>query len=383
MSETNNCFEQTTVSIRKLTRLLEVSCSLNSIDLDLLLQQVVDAAVELTRAEMGGMLVLHDGQEGFEYFKVSGWPKEPDGFPTGAGVLSIPYLSGKALLEDDIRRHPNAVGTPPGHPNVQAFLAVPLCVHDKPLGSLFVGNGPGGNVFSEEDRYLLKAFATQAAVVIENTRLYERSEKLAILEERNRIAHSLHETVVQYLFTIGLEAERGMNQTQASEEQLSTIRKLALRASDELRSAIFALTSISIANQEGLPTILRELANEFERSTGIQVSLLIPDHLGKVPSQVHNAVYRIVREALSNVQKHADANAVAITISRTTGKLTLVIQDNGQGVDFTQTGGLHFGLLTMKEVAENASGCVEIFNNEDDVGTIVRAIFPLSEEVDV
>ncbi|NOY98596.1 MAG: GAF domain-containing sensor histidine kinase [Chloroflexi bacterium] len=367
-------------AIHRLTRVIEVSCALSSIDIDVLLKRVVDAAVELTNAEMGGLLVLDENTEQFEYFKVSGWPYEPKGFPSGKGILGIPYREGDILLERNIHEHAKAVGVPEGHPDIKAFLAVPLKIRTKLLGSLFVGNEDSDKIFSEEDKHLLVAFATQVAVVIENARLYNRSEKLAILEERNRIARSLHETVVQYLFTIGLETERCLGRSEECDQHLTKIRRLSERASDELRSAIFTLSTISHTNPKGLSAILVDLIKEFEQNSGIKTTLLTPDTLPNVPATVNDAVYRIVREALFNIQKHAQAMAAVVTLSADKDELTVVIQDNGRGLDAENVDGLHFGLLTMREVTAHARGELSITNNEDDIGTIVRAVFPLKEE---
>lgn len=363
--------------IHQLTRMIEVSCLLTSkLDLSALLQRVVDAAVELTNAEMGGMLVLDEKHEKFEYFKVSGWPLEPKGFPTGKGILGIPYETGVAIMEEDVRKHPKAIGTPAGHPDIASFIAVPLIVRDRALGSLFVGNKPGDKVFSDDDKFLLSAFASQAAVVIENTRLYKRSEEMVVYEERRRIAQSLHETVVQYLFTIGLEAEHCRLKPEDCERQLETIRRLAERASEELRSAIFALSSSVTTQYKALPAILGDLVEAFENKTATQISLLLPDELPEIQPMVVEAIYRITREALSNIQKHAHATAVVITLTINHDSLALAIQDNGRGIDTSESDGLHFGLLTMQQVAKNAQGEIYILKNEDDVGTVVRAEFP-------
>jgi len=363
--------------IHQLTRMIEVSCLLTSeIDLSALLQRVVDAAVELTNAEMGGMLVLDEKHEKFEHFKVSGWPLEPKGFPSGKGILGIPYKTGEALMERDISKHPKAIGTPAGHPDVASFIAVPLKVRERSLGSLFVGNKPGDKVFSEDDKFLLSAFASQAAVVIENTRLYNRSEELAVYDERRRIAQSLHETVVQYLFTIGLEAEHCRLNPEDCKKQLETIRRLAERASEELRSAILALSSNITTKHKALPSILADLVEEFESKTATQISLLTPDKLPEIQPPIVEAIYRIAREALSNIQKHAHATAVVITLTVNHDSISLAIQDNGRGIDTSKSDGLHFGLVTMQQVAKNAKGEVFIIGNEDDVGTVVRAEFP-------
>ncbi len=365
--------------LKRLASVVETSCALaENVDLDSLLQRIVDSAAELTGAELGGLLVLNQENTGYEYFKVTGCSDEPSGFPTGNGILSMPYKEGISLKLDNVRKHPRAVGTPPGHPEVEAFIGVPLRIRDKVLGSLFVGKGPGRGIFLEGDENLLMAFAAQASLTIENTRLYERAEELARLQERKRIAQSLHETVVQYLFSIELEASRHLGQREPCWRKLLTIQHLAERASDELRGAIFALSSTLSVSEKGLLVILKELTQKFEETSEVQASLLLPPDLPEIPPAVNEAIYRIVSEALSNVRKHSQASAVVVTLSYDKSFISIAIQDNGCGLDLRKETGLHFGLLTMKQVANNAGGEITITNNEDDTGTVIRAIFPLS-----
>ncbi len=367
--------------LKRLASVVETSCALaENVDLDSLLQRIVDSAAELTGAKLGGLLVLNQENTGYEYFKVTGCSNEPDGFPTGNGILSMPYKEGIPLKLDDIREHSQAVGTPPGHPEIQAFIGVPLRIRDKVLGSLFVGKGPGKGVFFDEDENLLMAFAAQAALTIENTRLYERAEELARLQERKRIAESLHETVVQYLFSIELEASRRLGQREPCWRKSLTIQHLAERASDELRSAIFALSSTLSANKKGLSVLLKDLMQEFEETSGIQASLLLPPNLIETSPTINEAIYRIVIEALSNVKKHSHASVVVVTLSYDKSFLSIAIQDNGRGLNFRKKAGPHFGLLTMKQAANNAGGEIAIINNEDDTGTVIRATFPLNKE---
>jgi len=378
-----NCAEYTSEKLNRLTRIVEVSFALSSdIALEPLLQKIVDSATELTRAEFGGLLVLSNSSDKYEYFKVSGAFK-PHGFPAGTGILSLPYKEGTPLMLDDIRTHPNAVGTPPGHPPVKAFIGVPLRFRNKSLGSLFVGNGPGQDKFSREDQTLLTAFASQAAIAIENTRLYKRSQQLARLKERKRIAQSLHETVAQYLFTIGLEAEKCLAQAGPCRATLALIQRLADRANEELRGAVFTLSRDTSITKESLSTLLSELIQEFENTSGVKALLIFPKVRPQVPFPVKEAVYRIVREALTNVQKHAMASAVAVTVSHEGGMLSVAIQDNGKGFQTSESSGIHFGLLTMEQLASNANGKLIIVNNDDDIGTVVRVTFPLRENKEI
>lgn len=371
--------------VEQLSRLVEVSKSVAAqLDLDPLLQQIVDTATELVHAQMGGLLVLKEDGESFEFFKVSGWPHKPRGFPTGAGILSLPYRRGTPLRVDDARNHPRAMGFPSYHPEVGAFLSVPLLRKGQALGALFVGNAPGCSTFSGEDEELLLVFAGQAATAIENARLYAQAEELARLRERQRIARALHETVAQMLFTIGLETEWCLKHPSPDGEarqKLQTIRRLAARSSDELRSAIFALRSRYLPRGEGLVPLLREQVSEFEAESGIAATLIVPDGFPSLPPLVGEAAYRIVRESLSNVRKHARASAVMVSLHYDGETVTVTVQDNGVGLAEplaleADDHNLHFGVTTMRQLTAQAQGDFFIANN-DDQGVMVKARFAI------
>jgi len=196
------------------------------------------------------------------------------------------------------------------------------------------------------------------------------------LEERKRIAQSLHETVAQYLFTIGLEAEKCMEQHGPCEETMAMIQRLADKANDEIRSAVFTLSMESSLLRESLSTTLSELVREFENTSGVRTSLILPPSLPRIPFRVKEAIYRITREALTNVRKHAHASMAAVTVSYEDGRLAVAVQDDGKGFQVKEDGNIHFGLLTMEQLASNAGGEITISNN-DDVGTVVRVSFPI------
>jgi signal transduction histidine kinase len=377
--------------VEQLSRLIDVYKSVAAqLDLDPLLQQIVDTATRLVDAELGGLLVLSEGEsqgeggEPFQFFKVSRWPTEPQGFPTGDGILSLPYRLGVPLRLDDVRSHPQTLGFPPYHPQVRAFLSVPLMRKDRSLGALFVGNGPGGSTFGPDDEELLLAFAAQATIAIENARLYAQAEELARLRERQRIAQALHDTVAQMLFTVGLEVERCLSHPSPEEEtrqRLETVRHLAARSSHELRSAIFALRSPYLAKGDGLVDLLNERVVEFQAQSGIAATLIVPPDFPSMPPLVSEAAYRIVSESLSNVRKHARASAVFVSLYCDGESVIVTIQDDGVGLNEPALpgktdGDLHFGVATMRQLTEKAQGDFSIANS-DDAGVTVKACLPV------
>ena len=369
-----------------LSRLTRVCSSLAvHLDLELLTQCLADCATQLAEAQMGGFVLLGEDGKDVESFKISGWPHKPDGFPRTVCIHSISCRQGVSLRLNDALSHPLAIGRPPNHPQVGPFLSVPLVRNSDTLGAVFVGNEPGGPTFGPDEESLLVAFSAQAAMAVENARRYAQAERLARLRERQRIAQSLHDTLAQMLFTIGLEAEwcvENLGPDGEGHRRIEIIRRLAGRSGDELRSAIFALRSRYVPGDDGLVELLQEQVAEFEAHSGIAATLIVPTRFRSLPRLVSEAVYRIVRESLSNVHKHAQASAVVVSLHRDHDSVTVTIQDNGIGLAEPQSleaddRDLHFGVVTMRQVAAQVQGDVRIGNN-DDLGVIVKARFPVA-----
>jgi len=266
----------------------------------------------------------------------------------------------------------------------RSSLAVPLLIKDEVYGGVeLYYSAP--REFSVEEVGLVVALADQAALAIETARLYVQADELARLQERQRIAQALHDTVAQILFSIGLETERCISNPSLDGEtgqRIQTIRRLVARSSEELRSAIFALHNPDLKGGHGLVQLIQDQVNDFQARSGIAATLIVPSELLSLPSPVGEAVYRTVREALSNVRKHAHASAVVVSLHCDDGVLAVTIQDDGVGladplVLEANESSLHFGVATMRQLAAQAHGEFLIANNEDQ-GVMVKARFPIS-----
>jgi two-component sensor histidine kinase len=339
-------------------RLMRIASSIAAqLDLDPLLQEIVDTAAEFIGAEFGGILVL-DEQDPARYkvLRIHGWPTPCDlAQPQGRGILGLPHKEGRPLRLAQIDQHPASVGVPAGHPPIGPFLGVPLRFRDHVLGSLFLGQRLGHPPFTPQDEALL-------------TRLYAKAEEMARLQERERLAHDLHDTVAQIFYSIGLEAERGLEASNAGRAPLShleAVHRMAARGSVEVRSAIFALARST--DQEPLPYVLQTLVQEFEES------------------EMRGAVVRVVQEALANVRKHAQATMVLVSLASDNNTLTVTVQDNGIGIsparlpDVMQGGGYHVGVFTLRTMVERAGGGLSLMNGEEG-GLVLKAQLPLPQD---
>ena len=355
------------------------------LDLAPLLQEIVDAAVEFVGAEFGGILVLEEEDPTrYEVLRVHGWPI-PCGLaqPQGRGILGLLHREGRPLRLARVDQHPASVGVPDGHPSIGPFLGVPLRFRDRVLGGLFLGQRLGQPPFTLEDEALLTGLADLASVAIENARLYARSEEMARLRERERLAHDLHDTVAQLFYSVGLEAERGLEAAAAGRSPLAhleAIHRMAAEGSAGVRSAIFELARN--AGQEPLSSALQTLLQKFEEATAIETCLVLPPQLALPDLALRGMVVDVVREALSNVRKHAQATMVLVGLASTDDTLTITVQDNGVGIppsrlpDVIQGDGYHVGIFTLRTLVERAGGQLMLANGEEG-GLVLKAQVPL------
>ena len=266
---------------------------------------------------------------------------------------------------------------------MRSFLAIPLISELRPIGALLVGDRRP-RTFTLDHEQLLTMLAGSAVIALENARTHERAQELTRLHERQQIVQTLHDTVLQMLFTIGLEAESCLKLpglAQDARAKLGLIGKLAARSSHELRNAMLPLAISNLAVGAGLVALLEEAVRDFQVRTGIATTLVVPAEFAYPPSLIGEAIYRIVRESFSNVRKHAQASAVIVSLQSAETSISVTIQDNGIGLARPASlengeGGLHFGMVAMRQLALQAGGEFLIDNN-DDQGVIVRATFPL------
>ena len=261
-------------------------------------------------------------------------------------------------------------------PESRSRLGVPLQVKDRLIGLFCIDHREPGR-YSARDAELALAIANHAAIAIENARLYEQARQLAIAEERQRLARELHDSVSQVLFGIGLgaHAATALVETQPGQakDALEYIRSLAEAGLTEMRALIFELRPESL-EQEGLVAALQRQQSLLWLRHGVKVEAsLCPEPAASL--EVKEALYRIGREALQNVVKHALVNEVQLTLQATAEGLVLEVQDQGMGFDPSGAFPGHLGLQSMRERAARLGANVEI-QSEPGRGTKVRICIP-------
>jgi two-component system nitrate/nitrite sensor histidine kinase NarX len=212
----------------------------------------------------------------------------------------------------------------------------------------------------------------QAAVAIKNARLYEQAKKLAVLEERQRLARDLHDAVSQTLWSASLIADVLPVLWEQDEDEgrrnLKDLKDLTRAARDEMRGLLLELRPGSLT-QTALPDLLSELVRTVRKRTSATITLNISGK-EEVPANVQIAFYRIAQEALNNVVKHSDATEVNIDLEFRYDRIKLLIHDNGRGFDHGQALIGHFGLGIIHERAASIGASARI-NSQIGQGTEV------------
>lgn len=256
-------------------------------------------------------------------------------------------------------------------------MAVPMILADRLIGVLYVASDEAGR-FNEADVQVMGTLTDLIAVAIENARLYEKAQALAVLEERNRLARELHDSVSQALYGIGLGARTARmlldRNPDRVAEPLDYVLSLAEAGLTEMRALIFQLRPESIEN-EGLVTALSKQASSLQARHGIQVTLELGEE-PQLPLEIKQALYLVAREAMHNTVKHAKAKHVILRIQCGPDRCVLEICDDGVGFDTRQSYPGHYGLHTMAERVEQLRGVCSI-DSAPGCGTTVRVEIPL------
>jgi len=252
---------------------------------------------------------------------------------------------------------------------MQSWMWVPLAVKGRLIGGVGVAETTK-NYFTDHHAALGLSVADQAAITMVNAELYGHSQALAVLEERQRLARSLHDAVNQSLFSASLIADvlpRVWNRDQeVAQRSLEDLRRLTRNAMVEMRALLAELRPSTLIDSD-LVDLLRSLGRELTDRTNLPVAV---SATGKfiLPAEIQNAFTHICQEALNNVARHANASQVEIGLKQVRTVIEVCIHDNGQGFDTTQIFSGHYGLSMMRERAE-AAGLLLSVTSQPGQGT--------------
>jgi signal transduction histidine kinase len=350
------------------------------------LQLLAESARELAGARYAA-IGIPDGEGGFAAFIHTGMSDELVAqigpLPRSHGVLAAMLSETEPYRTPDIRTDPRFEWWPDAHPRMTSFLGVPVVSHGQVIAAFYLTDKIGASEFTLDDQATIEMLAAHAAIAIENARLYERSRELSVIEERNRLARELHDSVIQMLFSISLTAEAVTDLIDRSpsqaKTQAETLRDLAREASQEMRSLIFELRPAELESDGLLPT-LRKHIDVVWRVSHKEIELRDEGYVCQ-PLALEKELFRIVQEALNNAVKHSEASHIAVSLGIDEGQVAIAVEDNGVGFnpDDPLIRTRRLGLTTMAERTEALGGRMRI-KSKRGKGTRVLVEAPVAIE---
>jgi signal transduction histidine kinase len=364
-------------AVERLSALDEATRAIAGVlDLDRVLRSIVDHVRELAGATYAA-LGIFDERGVIDRFITSGLDEAARQAigppPRGHGLLGALLRERRSIRLADLTVDPRSVGVPPSHPSMRSFLGVPILASGRSVGNLYLTDKIGSSDFSDDDQELVEQFAVHAGIAIENARLHDQVQRLAIIEERERIGRDLHDGIIQSLYAVGLSLEdlpdlMEESPSEAAERVDRAIESLNLTIRD-IRNFIFGLRP-ELLERADLGTALGALADEFRLNT-----------LVDMPPDERTQLLQIARECLSNIARHSKATRAMLSLRELDGWLVLEVRDNGRGFDPTTVRGPgHQGLPNMRGRAHALGGELAI-DSELGAGTrIIVSLPPRDQE---
>jgi signal transduction histidine kinase len=353
----------------KLRRIIEAMLLIGA-DLDLpdLLRHVIEEARSITGAHYGAIGVLNSERTALAEFITVGLAPEDEvrigDRPKGLGVLGLVISDPEALRIADLNSHPNRSGFPLNHPPMTSFLGVPIRVREEVYGNLYLTDKVGWSEFTNDDLVLTEALALAAGIAVENARLHQSVKVTSIQDDRQRLAGDLHDRVIQRLFGAGLSLQgiAGAANNDGLSDRLNAVITEIDDTIREIRSTIFELSLID--PEQGIRAQIIALLRELSQVVGFEVRSAFdgPVDAG-ISDDVAEHLLATVREAVTNIGRHADATKADVLLSVHGDLCRLQVSDNGRGMGGTGTTAGGLGLNNMRRRAEKLQGHLELTGN--------------------
>lgn len=350
------------------------------LDLEAVLQLIVDQVRDLADAEYAALGIIGwDGR--LERFVTSGISearrREIGDLPHGRGLLGLIIQEGQSIRIPNIAVDPRRHGFPPNHPAMRNFLGVPIRVRGEAIGNFYLTNKRNAEEFGADDQAVVERFASHAAIAIDNARLHEQVRRLAVVEERDRIGRDLHDGVMQRLYAVTISLD---DVPELMHEAPAEARIRVDRAIGSLQSAIGDIRGFvydmrpQLQAPGDLRRALEAVADEMGPIGSNGVEVTVADEV-TLPAEAAAELVTIVREALSNVGRHAGATSAQVELSRAGSAARLSVSDDGRGFDTAATRGPdHHGLNNMRERALALGGR---FSVQSSLGGGTRVVVEL------
>ena len=351
-----------------------------SADLTEILQRLAQRAKEVTAADYAAISTFDD--EGiltrFIYTGIEDDAARRLGDPPkGRGLLGELATCERPLRLQHLQLHAASAGWPAGHPDMDAFLGVPIRVGGRTIGSLYMTRIRGQQEFTEADEAAAAVLSLQAAVSLASALARERSNRLFLLEERARIAHDLHDGTIQTLYALGLECDSLANRPDFPDEARSALSSVVTRLNELIGDIRGYITMLEAATTSAEPELTRDLAFIIRQIVPPSIATVVNISAAALQlftlRETEDLLY-VAREALSNAMRHGAPSKIAVDLRQSNDATVLTIQDNGVGFDqATVRKGL--GSVTMRTRADRLGADLTVIGIPG-MGTTVRVSIP-------
>ena len=344
--------------------------------LSTLLLSIVENACALVGARYGALGVVSADGRSLSRFLTHGVDEttrqEIGRLPHGEGILGEVIRTGELLRVENLHEHPSAAGWPDAHPDMTHFLGVPITTNDgRVFGNLYLTDPLSGETFSEEDEDVVAAFGRAAGLVIDQAQLRHQLRESTLNEERARLARELHDTVIQRLFGVGLALQLTLTGSldDVSREHANTALDDLDVTIREIRTTIF---EIDRDEEEHLPLDkrVRALCDEVTSRLDVESTILVAEGIdAELDRAAARSTIAALREALSNVARHARASHVEVELVVVGAFVELTVRDDGVGFGSEHAPGRGLGNL-LERAKEFGGTC--LVNSALGEGTFVR-----------
>jgi signal transduction histidine kinase len=350
------------------------------LSLDELLPYLANSLQQTFNYSVVSIFLLDSSQEGVVLKAGAGGHGEaiPLGFMArlGEGIVGMVAKSGEPWNVGDVASEPGYVPSRELR-DTRAEIAVPIKLGASTFGVLDV-QSTTLDAFDEIDLFTVQTLGDQLAIAIENARLYQESRDVAVIEERNRMAREIHDTLAQGFTGIVLQLEAAeqalAEDNKDAQQHLDRARALAKESLKAARRSVWALRPRELEQLPLVAAIRREI-EQFTQDTGVRASLNTAGDSRNPSAEIENALLRICQEALTNVRRHAQASRVEIGLAFDEGGVRLSIDDDGAGFDPDARIEDRFGLISMGERAKLLGGAL-IVSSEKGKGTHLEVTIP-------
>ncbi len=373
---------------RELAILNEIAKALNqSTDLDEALHTALAQVVNLFELQTGWIWLLHEETEQPYLAAAQNLPPaladNPRRMSGGCHCLDT-FRAGdlEGAANVNVITCSRLYGLVDGTDGLRYHASIPLYAHGKKLGVMNVASG-NWRELSREDLRLLYTVGDLMGMAVERIRLYSRSMQVGVIEERNRLAREIHDTLAQGLSAVALHLESadallesGVDR-QRVQQSVQQALKMTRANLEEARRSVLDLRAAPLEGRP-LAEALAELARERSQQGGLEVHFAEVGGSRPLPVRIETGLYRIAQEALNNVVQHAHAEYAEVRLMSTPEEVRLVVADDGRGFDLETAPQERFGLVGLSERARLLGGSLRLETSPGE-GTRVEVILPVEK----